>query len=343
VTSIIDWEALVASSPEGQRMRDRAHRDGTIWAHTRQVLEQLRTLEAWQTLPAAALQQRLLGAAWLHDLAWDGAAGHDRRSAVLARGMLWRLGLPFEEREAIVGLIGGHELPYTLLSLPDAARRVHALSYRTCCAHVALLALANALGDAERAVQVGLFSEVCRDAACWSGPATFASDHSRFEYFQRPGRDPSYAAFDDTQCEVLVMSGLPVAGKDTWVQRHGGGWPVISLDTLRAEMDVDPRRAQGAVVQRAREQARSYLREARSFVWNATNLSREVRRHGIDLFAAYRARIRIVYVEAGPARLKRQNEDRARGVPWQAVQRLLSRWEVPTLTEAHSIEYVVTP
>ena len=48
---------------------------------------------------------------------------------------------------------------------------------------------------------------------------------------------------------------------------------------------------------RARELAREHLRNGRNFVWNATNLSRNVRGECMRLFHGYDARVRLVYVE----------------------------------------------
>ena len=74
---------------------------------------------------------------------------------------------------------------------------------------------------------------------------------------------------------------------------------------------------------------------------NATNVSRDMRARGIDLVAQYGARVRIVYVEAPAARLYEQNRDRAHPVPEAILERLLDRWEVPDLTEAHAVHVVL--
>ncbi|MEP0854433.1 AAA family ATPase [Trichocoleus sp. DQ-U1] len=70
-----------------------------------------------------------------------------------------------------------------------------------------------------------------------------------------------------------------------------------SLDELRQAMNISPKDDQGAVGDRARAIAKEYMRVEKSFVWNATNLSRQLRSSLINLFSAYQARICIVYLE----------------------------------------------
>ncbi len=69
----------------------------------------------------------------------------------------------------------------------------------------------------------------------------------------------------------------------------------------------------------AREQARLYLRAGR-FIWNATNISRQIRTQRIDLFADYEA-VRIVHWEATLCEAAPRDQTRARdraAVPWRA-------------------------
>ena len=46
---------------------------------------------------------------------------------------------------------------------------------------------------------IELFREYCAELGVLDRPWPFASDHARFSYFRTPGRDPRYAAFDDTR------------------------------------------------------------------------------------------------------------------------------------------------
>jgi tRNA uridine 5-carbamoylmethylation protein Kti12 len=58
----------------------------------------------------------------------------------------------------------------------------------------------------------------------------------------------------------------------------------------------------------------------------------------IDLVTAYRAQVRIVYVEASPDALFRQKPERSNPVPASAVERMLERWQVPSPIEAQEVE-----
>lgn len=332
------------------------HGEGDVWVHTRMVCEALAGMPAWRSLPGAE-RQIIFAATLLHDVAKpactrtdpDGritSRGHSRRGAIMARLILWRLGISFAVREQIAALVRHHQVPYYLVDRPDAQRLAIEVSQTACCGQLALLAEADVRGrvcqDQQRLLDnVALFVELCREENCLSAPRPFVSDHARFLYFRSPRRHPDAPAHEDFRAEVVVMSGLPGAGKDTWVRDHLPEWPVVSLDAVRDELDVDPADEQGQVINRAREQAREHLRNGRSFVWNATNLSRQLRAQCIQLFADYHARIRIVYVETPEERLLRQNRQRAAPVPHAVLERLLDRWEVPDATEAHRVDCVV--
>jgi predicted kinase len=332
------------------------HAEGDVWVHTRMVAEALAGMPGWRSLPEGE-RQAVFAATLLHDVAKpvctrpdpDGrvtSRGHSRRGAIMARQILWRLGVPFAVREQVAALVRHHQVPYYLVDRPDARRLAIAVSQTARCDRLALLAEADVrgrvCGDQQRLLDnIALFVEFCQEENCLSAPRMFASDHARFLYFRSAHRHPDAPAHEDFRAEVVMMSGLPGAGKDTWVRNNLPRSPVVSLDAIRGDMDVDPADEQGQVINRAREQARDHLRGGQSFVWNATNLSRQLRAQCVQFFADYHARIRIVYVEASEERLLRQNRQRQIPVPQAVLERLLDRWEVPDMTEAHSIEWVV--
>ncbi len=357
----VDWTAVeatfaVASALQACPQDARHHGEGDVWTHTRMACEALVEGSGYRICsPAERLV--LFVATLLHDLGKpastrlgpDGrltAPGHARRGAIQARGLLWRLGMPFETREQICALIRWHQTPFHLIQRDDAQRLAIEVSQAARCDRLVLLAEADARGricsDAAQLLEhVALFAEFCRELGCLSGPFAFASDHSRFAYFRRNGRDPNYHAFDSTRVEVVLMCGLPGAGKDHWVHEHLAGWPVISRDALRLELGVDHTDNQGPVIARTRELTRGLLAAGERFVLNGTHLSRAWRSDIVALLADYDARVRIVYVEVALPTLLTQNQARPAAVPEAAIERLMRRWEIPVRSEAHLVTWSV--
>lgn len=358
----LDWAAVEAGfawvrALAGVRQDPVHHAEGDVAVHTRMAAEALAALPAWRARDRAD-QVRLFAAVLLHDVAKpdctrvedDGritAPGHSRRGDLAARRLLWELGAEPAWREHVAALVRHHQVPFWALERPDLTRIAFRVSLLARNDDLALLATADILGrvcrDADEVVEnIGLFTEYCAEQGCADRPRAFPSDHARFWYFRKPDRDPDYAAFDDTRCTVTVLSGLPGAGKDTWAAAHRPDQPVVSLDALRGELGVPPTGDQRPVAAAAHERAREHLRAGRSFVWNATNISRQTRDLCTALAAAYRARVEIVAVEAPPRVLRERNRARPNPVPDAVIDRLIRRWEAPDPTEAHTVAYVTT-
>ncbi len=357
----LDWDALDAAYPWIRRMRGCVqdsvnHAEGDVWTHVRMVCEALTEIAQWRSLPEEE-RHIVFAAALLHDVAkpetrkeeLDGHVsfrGHSRRGAIVARQLFWRANLPFVVREQVANLIRYHQIPFYFIERDDNQKLALEMSQSVRCDHLSLLAEADARGricqDQNRLLEnIALFVESCRELGCLTEPYRFPSEHTRFLYFREAGRYPDGPAYQENGSMVVMMSGLPGSGKDHWIRTHLPDWPVVSLDQVRQDLDIDPTEAQGQVVQEARKRARVFLRSGQDFIWNATNLSRQVRQGSLKLFADYHATIRIVYREVPSETLFSQNRNREVVVPVKVIERMLDRWEVPDLTEAHCVEWVV--
>ncbi|MCE7004084.1 AAA family ATPase [Kibdelosporangium philippinense] len=332
------------------------HAEGDVETHTRMACEALVSLPEWQALPRPS-QVRMFATVLLHDVAKPDctqhvegritAHGHSRRGDLLVRRILWELGASASWREHVAALVRHHQVPFWALERPDIEQIAFRVSLLASNADLAMLATADILGrictDVDQVVEnIALYREYCAELSCLDGPRVFPSDHARFMYFRTPGRDPNYAAYDDTRMTVTVMSGLPGVGKDTWISSHRPDLPVISLDTLRAELRVKPTDNQRPVISAAQEQARRYLRAGESFVWNGTNVSRQIRQQSIGLAAAYKARVEVVALEAPLAVITSRNAARPEPVPAAVIDRLANKWEAPDPTEGHSVQWLST-
>ncbi len=357
----VDWTAIDRALPEIRALRDcpqdpRHHPEGDVWIHTRLVCEALAALEAFRALPGEA-REVVFWAALLHDVGkpacirqgTDGritSPGHGRRGARMARRLLWQSEMPFAIREEVVNLVALHTLPFWAIRRDDGVKSVVLASQTLRCDLLALLAEADArgrgAGDRPQILdRIELFAELCREQHCYRGRRAFCTPHARFLYARGRWPHTDFEPFEDFGSDVVLMSGLPAAGKDHWIREHLADRPMISLDVIRKQLGIDAAGNQGRVIQEARRRAREYLRRESPFVWNATNVSRGIRDACVDLFANYRARVRIVYLEVPPARLKEQNRERAHPVPDRVLERLLGRWQVPGPCEGHRVEYWV--
>ncbi len=83
------------------------------------------------------------------------------------------------------------------------------------------------------------------------------------------------------------------------------------------------------------------MRSGKPFVWNATNITRQMRSQLIDLFVTYKAHVKLVYIEKPYQTWIAQNSNREHAVPLAVLDRMLDKLEVPLLYEAHEVEYVI--
>lgn len=369
----IDWEALEASSlhPFFAKMSEIYqnpvwHGEGDVRTHTRMVCQELVNKSDFRELPARQRQEVFL-AALLHDIGKipctkleDGcfiSPNHTVTGARMAREFLhtaFGLGGGQEQlrfRETVCGLIRYHSLPPHILDQEEPERRLlkaaanGELSEDFTIRLLCMLEEADVRGRISENIQestdaVCLCAELAKEASCLDGPFPFASAYSEHAFFSGRRIQPEQELYDDTWGEVVLMSGLPGTGKDTWIRTHLKGLPVISLDEIRKEMRISPQDAQGPVAAKAREQAKGYLRQQIPFVWNATNLTPALREKQIRLFHDYHASVRIVYLETGWEEQLRRNKSRKEAVPETAIGRMLKNLVLPERWEAEKVEWV---
>ncbi len=330
------------------------HAEGDVWAHTRMVCEALEQVEGWVSLNRDS-QLKLIFAAMFHDsgkpatTALDPESGRLRSpkhavvGAGIVRQVLRELGCGLATREEIVALVRYHGRPPYLLEKLSPEREVISLSWMLNNRLLYLLTLADtrgrdSTGSPRPEENLHLWRMVAEEHGCLDAPYAFVNDQARFLFFREQLSSLHYTPHENFRARVTMMSGLPGAGKDTWLARHRPGMPVVSLDALREELDVEPGQNQGRVIQAAREQCREHLRAGRDFAFNATNLTRLTRGRWIDLFADYSARVEMVYLEPPLEVVLAQNRQRPEPVPETVILRLVDKLEPPSITEGHGLE-----
>ncbi len=370
----IDWsgiEAVLSSFaiPMARTKQNPAfHAEGDVWTHTKMVCEELVKLDSFRNLTEDG-QQAVFLAALLHDIGkipttrWEDdkwiSPNHTLTGSKMARQYLWQelglCGTPEKQqfRETVCNLIRYHSLPPHAIDDPDGKRKLLAIAAngQNCPMFtielLCTLCEADALGrecieENDRihmAELVQLCREFAKESGCYDAPYPFPSAHTQFSYLGRKDIAPEVELYDDSWGEVILMSGLPGTGKDTWIKEHYPDLPMISLDEIRKEMKISPTDNQSKVVEIARDRAKELLRKKQPFVWNATNLSPMVRAKQTDLFTQYYASTRIVYLETDWEEQLRRNSNRAEVVPEQAICHMMEELVLPEAKEAHRVQW----
>lgn len=363
-------EEILRRYEEGLRQTPQSpvyHAEGDVLVHTLMVCDALKGLPEFKELDQ--LQQHIVYvAALLHDIGkihttrfvdgdWH-TPHHAPTGSNMVREMLWReYGLCgnkelIEIREAICLLIRYHSYPPVAIERENPQLRLHRMaangllvpdfSIRLLC----LLCKADMLGrkcDDQQEVldKIVLCEELAKEEGCCEGCYPFTSAQTQRAFLA--GRDvwKNQELYDECWGEVVLMSGLPGTGKDTWIKENVPDLPMISLDDIRRANKISPTEAQGKVANIAREQAKEYLRQHQPFVWNATNITAQMRESLVSLFETYHAHVRIVYLETKWLTLLERNRSREDAVPQLVIEEMMGKMTLPETSEARKVEWVV--
>lgn len=370
----IDWDGIGAALscfaiPMSQTGQNPAfHKEGDVWTHTKMVCEELVKLDAFHVLSGKQRQAVFL-AALLHDIGkipttrWeDGqwvSPNHTLAGSKMARQFLWQeLGLcgtseKQQLRETVCNLIRYHSFPPHAIDDPDGKRKLMAIAANGQNCPMFTVELLCALCEADAlgrfcqeeqdwvhmAEQVQLCREFAKENRCDTGPFQFLSPHTQYSYLAGKEIAPDVELYDDTWGEVILMSGLPGTGKDTWIKENCPNLPMISLDEIRKKVKILPTDNQSKVVEIARERARELLRKKQPFVWNATNLSPMIRKKQIKMFMQYHASVKIVFLETDWQEQLRRNAGREDALPEQAICHMFEELVLPEDKEAHAVKW----
>lgn len=335
------------------------HAEGNVAIHTQMVLSELQKLSSFQNLGEQD-NEILWAAALMHDIEKRStsvdegngvisANGHARRGEYTVRTVLFRdVSTPFHIREQIASLVRFHGFPLWMMDKPEPLKRMLEINQRTNMQHLRILSEADARGriceDADKVLDALEYFELfCKEHDCWDKKKEFETDAARFHYFNTEGSYVDYVPFESFKCEMTMLAGLPGMGKDHYIQSLKTDLPVVSLDAIRRKHKISPtdKSGNGRVVQMAKEEARSYLRKGQNFVWNATNITQQMRSQLIDLFVSYGAKVKIVYIEKPYGVWRKQNRDRDYPLPEGVLDKMLGKLEIPQITESHEVEYVI--
>ncbi|MCI5056134.1 MAG: AAA family ATPase [Flavobacteriales bacterium] len=363
----VEWDILEQKFSWIQDMRDVPqdpiwHAEGDVLTHTKMVVDALIELPEFQSLEEQE-KHILFASALMHDIEKRSTTTteiinglerivspkHAKKGEFTVRNVLYKdIPTPFRIREHICKLVRLHGLPLWAIQKEDPKKNVISASLALNTKLLAMLAKADVMGricqDKEDILlRIELFSELCKENNCWGQPYEFRSNYGRFYYLNRKNAAPDYQPYDDLKFDVDMMVAIPGSGKDTYIKNHLKNTPMLSLDALRRELKIDPtdKKMNGKVVSEMKELIKQKMRKRESFVFNATNITGDMRSKWISLFVSYGARVRLIYVEVPYSQLLKQNKQREYVVPEKVINRLVSKLEIPGFDEAHEIIFEV--
>jgi predicted kinase len=361
----VDWAAVEAELPYAAAMaaciQDPVyHAEGDVLTHTKLVMDRLVEDDEFRALTPKRRNVLALAALW-HDVAkpetrveiFDEEIGrtkvshphHAARGAMHAWRDLWRAGVPLDVRRDVFALVLGHQQVFRVLQGADPRMTLARLSTLGSVYELTMLAKADNRGRIcpDKRVaddEMDLVRIAADENNCLYGPWPFASAQARFRFARGVKDSLFFEPQPPKGSHVILLSGLPGMGKDTYIRSSLKDYAHVSLDLTREEMDVAATENQGRVAQATIEACRVHLRAKAPFVFNATNLTRLQRSKWVTLAVAYDANVSIHAMDVSERRLRKNNRDRKDSVPDAVIDRMIAKWEPPTTLEAHSVVWI---
>lgn len=360
----IDWTSLQKyrwfSDMEKTPQDPIWHAEGNVQIHTKRVCEELIKLPEFQELSEQD-KHILLTSALFHDIEKRSttteevidnlvrivAPSHAKRGEKTARELLYvKYNTPYHIREEICKLVRYHGLP--LWNIDDSTHlKVIESSLYVRNNLLTMLAKADILGrecedKGEQLEKIDFFKLLCEENECLYTEKKFKNNLSRHKFLNEGGWS-GMDIYDDKEFTVYVMSGIPGSGKDTYISKFLSDIRSISLDDIRRErgVKIKDKKENGRVIQIAKEHCKENLRIKESFVFNATNISKDMRSKWINLFLEYGAKVEIIYIESNYKDLLKQNSNRDYKVPETYIQKMLSKLDIPTYDESHNLKVIL--
>jgi predicted kinase len=340
------------------------HAEGNVYIHTEMVVNALLNDAKFQSL---SFDEKFICfyACLLHDIGKplctkeefiDGrmkitSRGHSKVGEIDTRIMLYQMEVPFEVRESIANIIAIHQYPFYLIDKDNAAYLAHKMSMSTPLHLLSLVASADATGrltNPPSLIQtthdnIELFNQLCIEEQCFTESKKFANPFTQYMYFQKNGTIVPNEPFFETEdtFDVFIMSGIPASGKNTYIETHFSKLPMISYDGTREKMKLKYGENDGLVAHQVLEEAKEFLRQKQSFVWNATHLSQSMRARPLDLLYKYQAKPNIIYVEEPFDIVMKRNKQRDTSLTNKKIESMLLQWEIPTQDESFRVKYAI--
>ena len=145
--------------------------------------------------------------------------------------------------------------------------------------------------------------------------------------------------FREGFAHLALMCGPSGAGKSSWIAEHLNEFHVVSLDDIREELTGghNDQSKNGQVLQRAKAQLRTHLRNKAQVVWDATSLTKNQRSAVLALGFDYGALTTLIALQPAASDLFARNRTRRDAVPDPVLTAQIAKTDFPYADEAHRV------
>lgn len=326
------------------------HAEGDVWTHTKMTVLELINLQDFKKLNDNN-QFITFWAMILHDIAKPRttkifnneitAKGHSNIGAIMAKKFLYLNNVDYYISQEISNIISYHQYPFYILEKNNYDFLIKKISWITNFNNLLIVAQADMLGricsDKNKHLEnINILKEVQKEI-----DLSYSDTFTRFKYLQNPENiNPTYKIFNDNQSNVFMMCGLPGSGKDTYITNNLSNIKMISLDILRQE---NPKKNIGEIINIAKDKSKIYLRKNEDFVFNATNLNKDIREKWINLFLKYKVNLNIIYLEKEYNKLLIDDKSRKdKSVGKKVINNMIDYMILPHEIDCHNFAFLNT-
>lgn len=349
------------------------HQEGNVLIHTNMVLE-----KAYEICKSSNLsfeqQKNIYFGCLLHDFGKpfttftkdNGkvvAYNHEPVGVPYAREFLKKYFPEFgyARREHILTLVEFHMMPKRLIKDEANDLAFKKLSYQTDTQELYLLEVADFMGrtgsdNTESLGYLHSFANKCNELGIlgkhYDIPNT--SELSNHQYslvrwnilFKGMNESDNINKMKllttQTPCELKILIGTPGSGKSTYCKNIFPNVNVISLDEIRKELtgDITDQSQNDLVFSTGIKRLHNILKNRQSVIWDATSVSRKIRKLLIDTARKYGAFVSMVHFDLPLEVCLERNYKRDRVVPEDIIKKFYHNMQSPLPYEYDSLKVV---
>jgi predicted kinase len=322
------------------------HAEGDVLIHTNMVLEKAREIATKEFSNRPFDKIAFYFGCLLHDFGKPAttfknektghivAYGHENVGVGPARDFLRKYFPQFDThlRESILSLVEYHGHPKRMVKTESNTKRYFQLSCEVNTELVYWLEVADFTGrigisNESALVSLEQFKKNCKDMGIWG--TKFMTENKSKQWAILFGNEKQIKPLKDQ--ELVITIGAPASGKTTFLKERFPDYKFISMDDERLKLCgtmADMSRNEEVYNNCFRELANN-IKANKNCVWDATSITRKLRRRLIQLGRSSGTKITVVYFDLPLEELFLRNNKRDRHVPEDVITRFYRNLQSP--------------